>query len=183
MHIEYFSEWFAVQVKYHAERAVTCSLESKGFEAFLPVYSSTRAARSPHLPGPRVSPLFPGYVFLRFKEARPGSIITTPGVIRILGTASGPSKIEESEINALKRFVDLTMNPEPVPYLEVGQRVLLKEGPLAGLSGLIVKRRNSYRLVVSVSLLQRSVGVDVESTWLRHQEEGTTVKQLESGVR
>jgi transcription antitermination factor NusG len=158
------ARWFAVQVRPRAEKFVAKLLSFKGYEQFLPLYRARNrwSDRTKDID----LPLFPGYVFSRMDASVRGSILTTPGVIRIVGNGHAPVSVEDSEIRALQKIVVADIVREPWPFVEVGQRVHITAGPLCGLEGLVLRVRNDWRLVVSVSLLQRSVSAEIDRTWI-----------------
>jgi transcription antitermination factor NusG len=153
--------WYAVYVRSHAERSVVRHLAEKGYEPFLPMYVERRrwADRTRDIE----APLFPGYVFCRVTSAANGLIMTTPGVVRIVGAGSVPVPIDDEEIEALRRIAASGATTEPWPFLHVGDRVEIESGPLAGVQGVLVRVANGNRLVVSVTLLQRSVSVEIDA--------------------
>ena len=157
--------WFALRVKSRAERVVAMMARNRGFEEFLPVY------RSRHQWSDRKKsieiPLFPGYVFCRLAPERRLPLLTIPGVLHFVGIGKVPVPIEEEEITAIRTAVESGLSAEPWPFLEIGQRVLLEGGPLAGLEGILIEARKQQRLVVSVTLLKRSVAVGIERHWVR----------------
>jgi len=110
--------------------------------------------------------LFQGYVFCRINGQVAGKIVTTPGVIRIVGDGRHPLAIPIDEISAIQRIVELGVQAEPCSFLKVGQTVHIKEGPLRDLDGIVLKVKNGHRLVVSVSLLRRSVAVEIDPAWV-----------------
>jgi transcriptional antiterminator RfaH len=106
--------------------------------------------------------LFPGYLFCRFDVTTRLPILTTPGVQSVVAIAGTPVPIIEEEIEAIRKVVHSSVPCEPYPYVSVGQFVRIKEGPLQGLIGFVLRIRNEHRLIVSVRLLMRSVSVEVE---------------------
>jgi transcription antitermination factor NusG len=136
----------------------------KGYEEFLPVYQSRRRwsdrVKSVELP------LFPGYVFCRLNVEYRLPILTIPGVLHFVGLGRVPVPIDDAEVADLQTAVRCGLEVGPWPYLDVGQRVRLEAGPLAGLEGILVEQRKQHRIVVSVSLLQRSVAVEIEADWV-----------------
>jgi transcription antitermination factor NusG len=155
--------WFAVRVKSRYEKTVATIAHNKGFEEFLPLYRNRRRwsdrVKSVELP------LFPGYVFCRLDPQYRLPLLTIPGVLHFVGIGKTPIPIEESEIAAIQAAVQSGLYLEPWDYLEVGQRVLLQEGPLAGMDGIFVGTSRQERIVVSVALLKRSVAVAIERHW------------------
>lgn len=152
--------WVAVQVKVNRERGVATILRQAGYEEFLPLYRP----RGPHVTTPREQPLFPGYLFCRYNWRNPYRIVQAPGVIRLLGEAHAPTPIDEDEILAIRRVVESGLYSEPWRFAEPGSRVRISVGPLSGLEGTLVAVRNTWRLIVSVQLLQRAIAVEVRGT-------------------
>lgn len=155
--------WFAVQVKTRRESAVATILEGKGYESFLPTYRSRRRWSD------RVKelelPLFPGYLFCRFDAQSRLPILTTPGVVQVVGIARNPIPLDEDEIAAIQIVVRSGLSREPWPFLQVGGRARIECGPLYGLEGIVLAFKGRNRLVLSVSLLQRSVAVEIDGDW------------------
>jgi transcription antitermination factor NusG len=156
--------WFAVRVKSRSEKSVAAIARYNGFEEFLPLCTSRRRwsdrVKSLQLP------LFPGYVFCRVDLESRLQLLTIPGVQHIVGAGKMPLAVEEGEITALQTAVKSGLPLEPWPFLKAGQRVLLEGGPLAGLEGLLVEVRKNYRVLLSVTLLNRSVAVEIEREWV-----------------
>lgn len=107
-------------------------------------------------------PLFPGYVFCQFDVNNRLPILVTPGVLSIVGRGRNPLPVEDCEISALQLIVASGVKADPCPYLEVGQRIRIKAGALCGLEGILTSFRGSQRIVVSVSLLCRSVSLEIQ---------------------
>ena len=152
--------WFALQVKSRYENSVATHLAGKGYEWFLPLLKSRRrwSDRIKEIE----QPLFPGYVFCRFDPLARLSILITPGVIRIVGIGKAPVPIEETEITNIQTIVKLGLPSQPWPFLHVGTTVRIECGPLAGLEGILLELKGRHRLVLSVTLLQRSVAVEID---------------------
>ena len=154
------SRWFAVAVKPRYDKAVARTLETKGFQTFLPLY------RIRHLYAARYKdsdlPLFPGYVFCRFNVLARLPILTTPGVIQILGAGNTPIPLCETEIVSLQTAIRAQLQIQPFPFLQVGQKVRINKGVLAGVEGIVMSFKQCLRLVLSVTLLQRSVLLEID---------------------
>ena len=156
--------WYAVRVRSNFERTVSTLLEQKGVEQFLPTYRSRRiwADRIKTLE----LPLFPGYVFCRIPLGEKLRVVSTDGVVDLVGAGRQPIPISEPEIQAVRTIVHAQVAAEPWPFLRIGQTVRIRRGPLAGLEGILVKVKNSYRLVVSVTLLERSVAAEIDAAYV-----------------
>jgi transcription antitermination factor NusG len=150
--------WFALRVKPRTERVVADALAGKGYEQFLPLHKERKRWSD------RVkvveTPLFAGYVFCRFDVQHRLPILTTPGVMHVVGIGKTPYPIDEDEVASLRVVVDSGLQVESWPYLHVGQRIQIVSGPLTGSSGILQSVKSRDRLVVSISLLQRSVSVE-----------------------
>jgi transcription antitermination factor NusG len=142
---------------------VVAIAQNKGFESFQPLYQ-TRSRWSDRLKAIEV-PMFPGYVFCRLDPQRRLPLLTIPGVLHFVGIGKIPAPIEDTEIAAIQAAVRSGLLTEPWPFLEVGQRVRLEDGPLAGVRGIMVGTSKRQRIIVSVSLLKRSVAVAIERHW------------------
>lgn len=158
--------WYAIRVQTKFAGVASEALRGKGYEEFLPLYRSQRRWSD------RVKqldlPLFPGYLFCRLDvQDRLLPVLTTPGVISIVGAGKTPIPVAEEEISSIRAILRSGLAAQPWPFLDVGSRVYIEAGPLAGLEGIITTIDKHCRLVVSVSLLQRSVAVKIERDWAR----------------
>ena len=156
--------WFALQVWTRKERLVSTHLEGQGYECFLPLYKSRRpwSDRVKELD----QPLFPGYLFCRFDFQNRRPLVITPGVVRIVGMTERPMPVEEHEIEAIQLALTSGLQSQPWPYLEVGERVRINYGSMRGLEGFLTSFKGTHRVVLSVSLLQRSVAMEVDLAWV-----------------
>jgi transcription antitermination factor NusG len=157
--------WYALQVKTRFEKVVSRNLRGKGYEEFLPLYR--RTSRWSDRTKEIELPLFPGYVFCRFNPLYRMPILTIPGVNSIVGIGKSLMPIEESELASIRTVLESDLYCEPWPFLQVGQKVSVERGPLAGTQGIVSLVKNSYRLVISVNLLQRSVAVEIDRDCLK----------------
>ncbi len=128
------SRWFAVRVRPQRERRIVEAFRHKGYEPFLPLYRSRRAW-SDRLKDVEL-PLFPGYVFCRFEAGLRLPILTTPGVVYVVGVGGVPAPIDDREVATLRTVVRSGLYAEPWRFLRSGQRVEIIEGPLCGLEGI-----------------------------------------------
>src|SRR5271168_3783254 len=153
--------WFALQVRARQEFRIAEHLRLSGFDEFLPLYKCSKrwSDRIKEVE----SPLFPGYLFCRFDPLDRLPILKIPGVIQIVGFNRQPIPVDEAEIHAIQALVASGIPNQPCPYLKIGDKVRIESGPLRGLEGLLVEFQGNHRLVLSVTLLQRSVGVKIDS--------------------
>ena len=153
--------WFAIQVKPGLEFKISSVLKCKGYEESVPKYRlSDRDGRYAE------KPLFPGYIFCRFDPAVRAPIVTTPGVIRVVGYGKTPAFLSDSEMDAVQTVVSSNLPAKPCCYEVPGQRVRITEGPLRGVEGNVAQTGDQRRLVVSLTLLHRSIAVEVNPAWL-----------------
>jgi transcriptional antiterminator RfaH len=157
--------WYALRVKSNREKIVSTALECKGYERFLPLYRVQRRW-SDRLKDVEL-PLFAGYVFCRMDPMRRLPVLTIPGVLSLVGTTQTPLPVADQEIAALQTIAGAGIPTAPWPFLQAGQRVRIERGALRDLEGLLVEVKNQFRVVVSVSLLQRSVSVEVDRDSIR----------------
>jgi transcription antitermination factor NusG len=154
--------WYAVYTRHQHEKSVALGLTGKGLEVFLPLYTAVR--RWKDRDKKLQLPLFPCYVFLRDPGAWWLRVLTTPGIHSVVGFAGRPSMIPTSEIEAVRKVVESPLRSEPHPYLKAGDRVRLRAGPLEGLEGILIQKKNILKLLVSIEMLHRSVAVEVDAT-------------------
>jgi transcription antitermination factor NusG len=153
--------WLALYTRHQHEKVVAEMLTAKGFEAFLPLYDSMRLWRDRKK---MLSlPLFPCYVFVRGPLERKLAMITTPGVHMILYRGENVALIPGEEMQAIQKLVEGSFCVEPHPYLKCGERVRVKRGSLEGVEGVLVRKKNLYRLVLSVNMVAQSVAVEIDA--------------------
>jgi transcription antitermination factor NusG len=156
--------WFAIRVKSQCEKMVSEALRYKGFEEFLPLYWSRRRWSD------RIKviqlPLFAGYLFCRFDLADRSSILTIPGVSHVVGQGRVPLPVDSGELESVRLAVSCGQNIEPWCGLEVGNSVRIENGPLRGIEGMLLRFKGSNHLILGVQLLQRSVAVEVDESWV-----------------
>lgn len=157
--------WYAVHTRSRHEKMVATALTGKGFDAYLPLYKARRRWSD------RVKeldlPLFPGYVFSRFEITDMLSVLKCTGVARVVTFGQEPAAIDPVELERVRTIVDSGLTVLPWPHLVVGEKVYLVEGPLEGVEGVIARIKGNLRLVVSVTMLQRSVAVEIDQGWVR----------------
>jgi transcription antitermination factor NusG len=153
--------WYALYTRHQHEKTVAHILTNKGFETLLPLY--TVAHRWKDRTKLLSLPLFPCYVFLKGGLERRLDIMTTPGIHALVSNAGQPAAIPPVEIDAIRRAVESGSRVEPHPLLKCGDWVRVKCGPLAGIEGILVRKKNLYRLVLSVEMLGKAVAVEVDA--------------------
>lgn len=152
--------WFAIRVRSNYERVLSSYLESRDFHQYLPLYRDRRQwsdrVREIDLP------LFAGYVFCRLDPERTSQVLGAPGVVNIVGYGAKPEPIAEHEIAAIRKLSESGLRYGPHPFLNIGQRVQVRCGPLKGLQGFLLQADRQHRLIVSLDMLQRSVVTHID---------------------
>jgi transcription elongation factor/antiterminator RfaH len=152
--------WYGIRTKSNREKTIAAILTAKGYEQYLPTYQVRHRWTDRTM---TISlPLFPGYVFCRFDARRKLPIVSTPGVVSVVGFGAEPAPIPDAEIEAIQNVLASGLAPEPCPYLHEGQRIRVHSGALEGLEGVLLKDKSEYRLVISVNMLQRSISVGID---------------------
>lgn len=153
--------WHVIYTRHQHEKIVAQILGSKGFEVFLPLYSAVHRWKDRDK---QLSlPLFPCYVFLKGGMERRMDIVTTAGMYAFVGTQNRAAVIPPEEMEAIRRAVASPSRVEPHPFLKCGDRVRVKSGAMAGVEGILTRKKNLYRLVLSVELLRQSVALDIDA--------------------
>ena len=156
------SRWYAVYTSANHEKHVAEQMTARGVEHFLPLYTSVRRWKNGRVT--LLRPLFPGYVFVHMALRERLRVQQIPGVARLVGFGQEPAALPEEEIEALRTSWASGVRAEPHPYLTVGRRVRVTNGPMAGLQGVLRRRKNNARLVISVELIQRAMAVEIDES-------------------
>lgn len=158
---EYFEpHWYAAYTCANHEKRVVEQLDKRSVESFLPLYETVRRWKDRrvrlHLP------LFPGYVFVRLALRHRLQVLQIPSVVRLVGFNGLPTALPDEEMERLRNGLTRQLRAEPHPYLTVGRRVRIINGPLQGLEGILLRKRGDLRVVLSLDLIQRSLAVDID---------------------
>jgi transcription antitermination factor NusG len=163
---ESVEKWYALRVTSNFEKATAQALRGRGLEDFLPLYC--RVQETPTGGSRKVEvPLFPGYVFGRFDISHRLPVLTIPGVLHIVGFGRTPAPVDTEELTAIRRVLGSGLHVEPWPFLKVSERVSIERGPLRGLEGVVLRLKGTCRLIVSVTLLQRSIAAEIDRESVR----------------
>jgi transcription antitermination factor NusG len=154
------SRWYVACTTPRHEKKVETQMLGKRIECFLPLYRSIRRwkDRRKQLD----LPLFPGYVFVRIPLKERLQVLQVPGVLQFVSFQGKPAPLPEIEIQSLRNGLAVSAGVQPHPYLKVGRRVRVHSGPFSGLEGILVRKKEKFRLVLSIHLIQRSVAVEVD---------------------
>ena len=166
--------WYALTVRHQHERQTEKALRSKGLETLVPLYRSRRQWSD------RVQelelPLFAGYVLCRFPARERIGVLSTPGVVSIVGFGGKPAPLQDEEIAGIEQLLASKLALAPWPYLKAGDRVCVAQGAMRGLEGTLLRTKDGLRLVISVELLQRSIAVELD------RESVVPAKVIRAGV-
>ncbi len=158
-------QWYAVHVRSRHEFQVNDRLTLKGIESFLPTVERLRKWKDRKKL--IAFPLFPGYVFVHTTRESNNllMVLKVKGVVRILCTIPGePDPIPEDQILSLKKLVENKEELDPYPYLNEGQKVRIKKGPLYGVEGILVEKIDKHILVLSVDVLRQGVALKISAS-------------------
>jgi len=151
--------WFAAYTVPRHEKAVARQMETRHIESFLPLYTSMRRWKN----GCRVAvaqPLFPSYIFVHIARREAVKVLQVPGVVSIVSAGREPSPLPASEIESLRSAVPFRRF-EPHPYLVAGEKVRIISGSLMGMVGVLLRKKNNFRVVLTLDLIQQSVAVEI----------------------
>jgi transcription antitermination factor NusG len=153
--------WYAAYTYANHEKKAAAEISRRGMESFLPVYRTMRrwSDRRVELE----LPLFPSYVFVRMEMRDRLNLLQVPGVAWLVGFGGTPAALPGEDIEGLRTRLRGQLRADPHPFLTAGRRVCVKCGPLAGLQGILVRRKGKFRLVVSIELIKRAMAVDVDA--------------------
>lgn len=157
----YEPRWYAAYTCAQHEKRVAEQFTQRALESFLPQYESVRQWKDRKVK--LKLPLFPGYVFVRLALRDRLRVLETPSVVRLVGFNGHPVALPDKEMEGLQVCVATQMATEPHAYLTVGRRVRIKSGPLEGLEGVLVRKKNGLRVVLSLGLIARSAAVEVDA--------------------
>jgi transcription antitermination factor NusG len=153
--------WYATYTWAHHEKRVAQELTERGVHCFLPLYRSVRRWKDRRQELELA--LFPGYVFVRIALRDRLRVLQLPSVVHLVGSRGQPSPLPESEMDGLRQGLTNQVHGEPHPYLKIGRRVRVVHGPLAGAEGILIRKKDRFRVVLSIDLIMRSVALEVDA--------------------
>jgi transcription antitermination factor NusG len=154
--------WYALYTNPRHEKVVAKQLKERCVENFLPLYRTWHRWKDRRKQVELA--LFPGYVFVRIEEQNKLQVLKTPGAVNLVSFNGKLAALPEPEIQALRNALDNEVCAEPYPFLRVGRRVRVVRGPMAGAEGLLARKKDKYRVVISVEVLMRSVALEIDGT-------------------
>jgi transcription antitermination factor NusG len=156
------SRWYAACTSPRHEKRVAQQLEGNRVQYFLPLYQSVRRWKDRRKT--IELPLFPGYIFVHVALRDRLRVLRLPGVVQFVAFGGKPAVLPDAEIESLRDGLMRGLRAEPHPYLKVGRRVRVHHGPMSGMEGILVRRKEKFRVVLSIDLIQRSVAVEVDES-------------------
>jgi transcription termination/antitermination protein NusG len=157
-------EWFAAYTMSRHEKRIASHCERIGIEQFLPLYTTHRSWKNRTTVDLHM-PLFPNYLFVRLSPQDHGPLMRLPGLLSTVGNAAGPVAIPDRDIELLRRIIDCK-SIEPHPFMTKGDRVRVVTGPLAGVMGVVQKKSNGLRFIVTLDVIGKSVSLHIDGTAL-----------------
>jgi transcription antitermination factor NusG len=154
--------WYALYTNPRHEKVVAKQLNERCVENFLPLYRSWHRWKDRRKQVDLA--LFPGYVFVRIEEQNKLQVLKTPGAVNLVSFSGKLAALPEPEIEALRNALHNQVFAEPCPYLKVGRKVRVVRGPMAGAEGILARKKDKYRVVISVEVLMRSVALEIDGT-------------------
>lgn len=157
--------WYALYTRGRHEKFVENQLSQRGIETYLPLQRIIRnwSDRKKEIQ----TPLFQSYIFARFSQTEKRKVLTSPGVVRIVGSShSSAYKVPEKDLNAIRLFLDQDLRIDPFPYFKKGVRVYVRSGVFKGVEGYVVQKNSQHRLVISLDVLMQSISVEIDQACL-----------------
>ena len=154
--------WYALYTNPRHEKVVAKQLEERCVENFLPLYRTWHRWKDRRKQVELA--LFPGYVFVRIEEQNKLHVLRIPGAVNLVSFNGKLAALPEPEIEALRNALDNQVFAEPCPYLRVGRKVRVMRGPMAGAEGILSRKKDRYRVVISVEVLMRSVALEIDGS-------------------
>jgi transcription antitermination factor NusG len=154
--------WYALYTNPRHEKVVARQLKERCVENFLPLYRTWHRWKDRRKQVELA--LFPGYVFVRIEEQNKLQVLKTPGAVNLVSFNGRLAALPEAEIDALRNALDNEIFAEPYPFLRVGRKVRVVRGPMAGAEGILARKKDRCRVVISVEVLMRSVALEIEGT-------------------
>jgi len=155
------ANWFAAYTSSRHEKRVASYFADRQIESFLPLYA-TRHRWKNRCEMNLELPLFPNYVFVRIDPRERACVLEVPGVVSLVGFGRTLAPLSDFEIEALRSGLG-QRKIEPHPYLVIGERVRIKCGPMAGMQGVLVRRKSNFRVVLALDVIMRCVAVEVDA--------------------
>ena len=154
-------EWFAVFTVPRSEKSVEKQLNLRDVECFLPTYETVRVWKNRQRVK-LVLPLFPTYLFVRIDRKDRAKVLQSPGVLQIVGNSREPLPLPSSEIEFLRSDF-CCERTQPFHEFVIGQKVRVRSGVMEGVEGVLVRKSNSLRFVLTLSLINQHAAIEVQA--------------------
>lgn len=154
--------WYALYTRSRHEKQVAEQLEQRHFEVFLPLYPSLRRWKDRRVE--LQLPLFPSYLFVRIPLQHRIEVLNVPGAVRFVAFNGRPAAVTDHDLLSVRSALTEGLRLHPHPYLKIGRRVRVRSGPLTGMEGILVRKKDRFRLVLSIDIIMRSVAVEVDAS-------------------
>lgn len=153
--------WYAARLRSHHENKVAAEFARRELEHFLPAYRSVRRWKDRRVA--LEMPLFPGYAFVKLALRNRLHVLQVPGVVQLVGTRGIPEAVPEKEMLRLREGMREGAKLFPHPYLATGRKACIVRGPLAGVRGILIRQKNSCRVVLSIGLIASAASMEVDT--------------------
>ena len=157
-------KWFAFYTKSRHEKSVCKTLLEQGYDVYLPLLRRRKkwSDRKKWVE----YPLFKSYIFIKINPKDSIFVLKAPGIVKIIEFGGKPSPIRDLTIQYLKLMIDGGFNPEPTDYFIKGDNVIIKDGPLKGLKGIISTIHNQERFIIHIDAIKHSVSIKISRAFL-----------------
>jgi len=154
------ARWFAAYTAPRHEKHVSQQMRRRGIQNFLPLYKSMRRWKDRRKE--LELPIFPGYVFVRIAPRERMGVLQAPGVVYLVSFQGRPAALPDVEIDTLQRQLSQGGGFQPHPFLTIGRRVRVHSGPMAGVEGILIRKKDKFRIVISIEMIRQSVAIEVD---------------------
>jgi len=160
------SAWYALRTRPRHEKCVAEQLRVRLVETYLPIYHCVHRWKN-GVQAELELPLFPCYLFAHVSAQARLPVLQIPGVVGFAGPNATPTAISRDEIDTLRTATE-QLKAEPHPFLNIGDRVRIVAGPLFGMEGILIRRKQALRVVLAIEIIMRSITVEVSAFEIEH---------------
>ena len=156
------AKWYAAYTWSHHEKSVARQLDERRIESFVPLYRSVRRWKDRRKELQLA--LFPSYVFVRIDMKQRVSVLQVPGVVSFVSFGGLPAPLPDCAMENLRNGLNQQACAQPHPYMAAGRRVQIVNGPFCGIEGILVRRKEKLRVILSIALIKRAVAIEVDES-------------------
>jgi transcription termination/antitermination protein NusG len=153
------SPWLVLHVVANHEKRVAQFLSVRSIEYFLPLYTERSRWTDRWVTVER--PLFAGYVFVRFPLQNRISVISVPGVIRLLGNGHAET-VSVEEMERIRNGLASGYLLRPHPFLKIGTSVRVRSGIFEGVEGVVAEFAHRCKVILSLNGLNQCYSLEVD---------------------